>query len=117
MSWNKAAPLSELQEKQRLCATINDHKILLIWHKDKVHAVASQCPHLKLPLKKGKVNDDGAIVCPFHKSAFALEDGQVLEWSPWPPVAGKLLGKISKPKPLPVFPVKVEEDTIYVELP
>ena len=54
MAWEKAVALKALQEAGRITLTLNQHKILLIWHEDKAHAVQAQCPHLKLPLKKQK---------------------------------------------------------------
>ncbi len=115
MTWAQALPLSALQQNTRHKMTINNHDILLLWHKDEVHAIQSQCPHFKLPLTKGELTDDCAIICPFHKSAFDLKTGDVACWSPWPPVVGKLLGKISKEKQLKVYPTRIEDDMIWVD--
>lgn len=116
MAWKMAANLSQVQENGRYCATIDGHKILFIWHNNNIHAVASQCPHFKLPLAKGKITEDNTIVCPFHKSAFDLASGEVQCWSPWPPAVGTLLGKISKPKNLTIYPVRIEGTQVMVEV-
>lgn len=116
MSWKQTITLAQLQQQGRHCETIDNHKILLIWHNDKVHAIASQCPHLKLPLTKGKIIDNNSIICPFHKSAFNLTTGTPECWSPWPPAIGTLLGKISKPKNLKIYPVKIEDEIIQVDV-
>ena len=115
MTWVPALNVKELQQNKRQKITLNSHDILLLWHQDEVHAVQSQCPHFKLPLTKGQLTDDGDIVCPFHKSAFNLKTGNVACWSPWPPVVGKWLGKISKEKLLKVYPTRIEEDMIWVD--
>ena len=116
MAWKTAVSLAKLQETSRETVTIDGNKILFIWHEDKVHAVQAQCPHLHLPLAKGEINDKCELVCPFHKSAFDLMTGAVKCWSPWPPVVGALLGKISKAKDLRIYPTKIENDQVFVEL-
>ena len=116
MAWKAAINLVDLQQNNRQTALIDGHKILFIWHDEQVHAVQAQCPHLKLPLAKGTINEECALVCPFHKSAFDLKTGAVKCWSPWPPVVGALLGKVSKPKELRIYPTKVENEQIFVNV-
>ncbi len=116
MAWKAALNLTQLQQNIRETVVIDGHKILFIWHDDQIHAVQSQCPHLKLPLTKGKITDDCALVCPFHKSEFDLKTGEVKCWSPWPPALGSLLAKFSKPKELRIYPTLVDKGQIFVEL-
>lgn len=116
MSFVSAVKLSELQKNNRITTVVNGNKILLIWHDDKVHAVQAQCPHLKLPLKNGAINDNNELICPFHHSSFDLCTGDVKCWSPWPPLVGNLLGKVSKPHNLKIYKTKISEDTIMVDI-
>ena len=116
MNWKTAGSLNALKEQGRICQTIDTHKILLIWHEDNVIAIQSQCPHFKLPLTKGVISKNNTITCPFHKSEFDLTTGAVKQWSPWPPAVGTVLGKISKPKTLKVYPVRIENDEIQIQL-
>ncbi|WP_133128671.1 Rieske (2Fe-2S) protein [Legionella nagasakiensis] len=115
MTWTPALPLNELKQALRQRLTINDQDVLFLWHQNEVHAIESKCPHLKLPLTKGKLTDDCAIICPFHKSAFNLKTGNVACWSPWPPIVGKLLGKVSKEKQLKIYSTRIEEDMVWVD--
>jgi len=108
--------VNELQQSTRHKMQLNDKDVLLLWHKNEVHAIQSKCPHMKLPLAKGELTDDCAIVCPFHKSKFDLKTGDVACWSPWPPVIGKLLGKISKEQNLMVYPTRIDDDMIMVDV-
>jgi nitrite reductase/ring-hydroxylating ferredoxin subunit len=39
--------------------------------------MAETCSHFSGPLSEGKLDGD-SIVCPYHASRFALEDGRVL---------------------------------------
>ncbi|MBE9042214.1 Rieske (2Fe-2S) protein [Oscillatoriales cyanobacterium LEGE 11467] len=116
MAWVKALPRENLEAGGRQVVKIGDRKILLVDLDGKICAVNNACPHLKLPLKKGKITPDGAIVCPFHRSAFDLCTGEVKTWSPFPPVVGNLLGKISAEKTLEVFPTRIESDSIWVDV-
>ena len=116
MAFKSAVALNTLQQESRHTAVIDGHKILFIWHQEKVHAVQSQCPHLKLPLAKGKVTEQCTIICPFHKSEFDLNTGETKCWSTWPPVVGNLLGMISKEKNLKVYTTKIEDGQVFVEI-
>ena len=116
MVWKAAINLAQLKQNNRETVVIDGHKILFIWHEDQVYAVQAQCPHLKLPLAKGKITEECALVCPFHKSAFDLNTGEVKCWSPWPPALGALLGKVSKPKELRIYPTRIDKEQIFVEI-
>merc|ERR1719183_2906163 len=51
----------------------------------RVFAAANVCPHIGTPLDQGTV-EDGAIVCPLHRSAFDLRSGKLVgPWCPAPP--------------------------------
>ena len=116
MSWFEAIPDSELGERARRVVKVQGRSVLLIREDGQLYAVASVCPHMRLPLKGAKV-DDHTLVCPWHHSAFDLVSGDVKEWSPWPPAVGRMLGSLSKEKALSVYPVKVSEGSIWIELP
>jgi nitrite reductase/ring-hydroxylating ferredoxin subunit len=116
MTFKPALELTVLQQNSRHTTTIDGHKILLLWHDGAVYAVQSQCPHLKLPLAKGKLTEHNTIVCPFHKSEFDLKTGETQCWSPWPPLLGSALGKLSKEKNLKIYPTKIDNGTILVDI-
>mmetsp|Transcript_22053 Transcript_22053/g.46385 ORF Transcript_22053/g.46385 Transcript_22053/m.46385 type:complete len:184 (-) Transcript_22053:322-873(-) len=47
------------------------------------YAVDAKCPHLGLPMKKGKIsNEDGVptLSCNFHNSCFELASGRCTKW-------------------------------------
>ncbi len=52
--------------------------ILLVRRGDRLFAMAETCSHFSGPLSEGKLVGD-SIVCPYHNSRFALEDGRVLD--------------------------------------
>jgi nitrite reductase/ring-hydroxylating ferredoxin subunit len=51
--------------------------ILLVRRGQRLFAMAETCSHFSGPLSEGKLDGD-SIVCPYHASRFALEDGRVL---------------------------------------
>ena len=115
MAWTQVLPADQLTPGTRKVVKVGDRNILLLNHENQLHAVENTCPHLKLPLKSGKI-ENGAIVCSFHRSAFDLNNGSVKTWCPWPPVVGSLLGKVSSEKSLPVFPIKEENGSILIDI-
>ena len=116
MGWTKVLTTEELPLGERKLVKVGEQKILIINDNGKLHAVNNACPHLKLPLKKGEITADGAIVCPFHRSTFDLCTGEVKNWTPWPPVVGNVLGKISPEQKLSVFATRVEDGSIWIEV-
>ncbi|MCC0176497.1 Rieske (2Fe-2S) protein [Waterburya agarophytonicola K14] len=116
MTWTTALAVDDLAPGTRQVVKLAERSLLLLNESGKIHAVNSVCPHLKLSLKKGKINSDGALVCPWHRSEFDLETGSVNKWCPFPPVLGNVLGKISSENNLAVFPTKVENGQILVDL-
>jgi len=71
-------PETELKDDQPTRALHNCVPILLVRRGERVFALAETCSHFSGPLAEGKLVDD-SIVCPYHNSRFALEDGRVLD--------------------------------------
>jgi nitrite reductase/ring-hydroxylating ferredoxin subunit len=116
MSWTKVLSEADLPAGTRQVVKVEQRNILLLNHEGKLYALDNACPHLKLPLKKGKITEDGAIVCPWHRSAFDLQTGEIRTWTPWPPVVGKAMGMMSQQKGVDTFPVRVEAGSIWIDL-
>lgn len=114
MDWVKVLPIGELQQGARRVVEVGGRDVLLVHHQGQIYAVHNICPHMGAALEEGEVTEDGAIVCPRHRSAFDLRTGAVRQWAPWPPGAGRVLGAISREKPLPVFPTRVDDGHIWV---
>jgi nitrite reductase/ring-hydroxylating ferredoxin subunit/uncharacterized membrane protein len=68
---------SELQEGQLKRITIGTTPVLLVRKADTVYAIADTCSHLGGPLSEGTLGK-GGVVCPWHGSCFALDDGHVV---------------------------------------
>ena len=59
-------------------AVIEDASFVVARQHGKVCALAHSCAHMGGPLSEGTLND-GSVVCPWHGSEFALDDGRVLQ--------------------------------------
>ncbi len=94
---------SDLAESKPTRAEHNGVPILLVRRGDRIFAMAETCSHFSGPLSEGKLIGD-SIVCPWHASRFALEDGRVLDGPavhPQPCLQARVLnGQIEIRKPL-----------------
>ena len=113
----------------------------------KVYCVSNRCPHLGTPLETGMVErracskvsgpsikstglsteddtkqsvDDGfedCIVCPLHKTAFSLDNGEVRgEWCPYPPVLGKVMGAVKSENNLTTFTLRSRGKNLEIKI-
>ena len=65
-----------LAENTMARARVGKADVLLVRQNGRVCALAHDCAHLGGPLSEGTLKD-GSVICPWHGSEFALEDGRV----------------------------------------
>lgn len=78
MTQYAVARLAQLDEHRPLRVQAGNEELILIRQGDQVHAYQGNCPHAGAPLDEGVVCS-GLLVCPWHKAAFAVDDGVVCE--------------------------------------
>ncbi|MCA1559962.1 MAG: Rieske (2Fe-2S) protein [Acidobacteria bacterium] len=66
-----------LAENTMVRARAGDTDVLLVRQHGRVCGLVHACAHLGGPLSEGTLKD-GSVVCPWHGSEFALDDGRVL---------------------------------------
>ena len=71
-------PETNLMDGKLTRARYQGTPILLVRRGDRLFALAETCSHFSGPLSEGKLEGD-TVVCPYHFSRFALEDGRVLD--------------------------------------
>jgi nitrite reductase/ring-hydroxylating ferredoxin subunit/uncharacterized membrane protein len=72
-------PETSLMDGKLTRAMYQGTPILLVRRGDRLFfAMAETCSHFSGPLSEGKLEED-TVVCPYHFSRFALEDGRVLD--------------------------------------
>jgi 3-phenylpropionate/trans-cinnamate dioxygenase ferredoxin subunit len=90
-------------------------KLLLFHLEDGFYATQSNCTHLFMPLKKGKIIDGCKVQCPFHRAQFDIRSGKVAEWANFPPGI-QLINTLRKEKALQTYPVTVAEGKVLVDI-
>jgi 3-phenylpropionate/trans-cinnamate dioxygenase ferredoxin component len=96
-----AAPLSKIPAGGMIGVEVAGTKVLLSNISGEIYAVSGVCTHEEFDLAEGIVIE-GAVTCPLHLSQFDLRTGQVYN----PPAT----------EPLKVFNVKIDGDTVFVEV-
>ncbi len=73
------AKSSQVKEGELLPVKVENQKVMLTRVDGKVYAVENKCPHLGMPLAKGKVCDR-AVTCRWHGATFDLTTGENVKW-------------------------------------
>ena len=111
----KIATVNELKNGDMKQVDLPGKEILLARVNDRYYAVNNRCPHLGGKLVNGDLNGT-VVTCPLHGSQFDLSNGRVIRWTDLTGFAA-VLGKLFKaPKSLNVYPIKIENDDILIEL-
>jgi len=98
LRWIEVCRLEEIPPDGGRVVSLPEEDLLLVRKGDGVYALRDFCPHQGMPLGAGKLDGEGAWVCPFHGARFRPEDGAPLNM----PADG----------PVESFPVKVEGDKV-----
>lgn len=101
---------------ERKLLDLNGTKVILFHLENGFHAVQANCPHMGVSLKRGKLIDGGVTLqCPFHHAQFDIASGEVRKWAHFPPGI-QILNVLRGEKCLKVYPVRVDNGEILVEL-
>ena len=57
-------------------ARVAGRRLCLLKNQGKWYAMNAKCPHANGPMAAGFINEEGKIVCPWHRFAFELKTGQ-----------------------------------------
>jgi nitrite reductase/ring-hydroxylating ferredoxin subunit len=115
------ADMSELHEGKGLCLKANGVNLVLIRNDGNIFAIENKCPHMGLPLGKGKI-ENGQITCRFHGARFDIRTGENLDWVaslgslPLPQWSRGLVALGKQPHPVKTFKVTVESKDVFVDL-
>lgn len=68
---------SELKENKMQKAEAGGISVMVVKRGGKIFVISDKCSHLGGQLSEGELDGD-SVVCPWHDSKFAYEDGRVL---------------------------------------
>jgi len=120
MEMIRVASSGDVHENTMCSVRAGKAKLLLTRVDGEVYAFANRCPHLGLPLEKGRLQQ-GVITCPWHNSSFDVRTGENVDWCTG--VAGKtmpswtrrLIAMGKTPRPLTLVEVKEEAGAVFVK--
>jgi 3-phenylpropionate/trans-cinnamate dioxygenase ferredoxin subunit len=105
MTFERVCGRSEVPPDGALRVELADVDIAVVDFEGEVFAIEDVCSHAEVALSDGEVEEfDGAptIECALHGSCFDLRTGEPTN--------------IPATEPVPVYPVRVEGDDVYVDL-
>jgi nitrite reductase/ring-hydroxylating ferredoxin subunit len=95
------AQVSELSPGQMKMVVADRERLLLVNMAGTFYVISDACGHDWAPLSRGKL-EGHVVVCPRHFARYDVRTGQLLSG----PVADDV----------PIYEVRIEEDTVYVKL-
>jgi 3-phenylpropionate/trans-cinnamate dioxygenase ferredoxin subunit len=98
----RVCTISDVPEESAISVVVDDLPIAIVRSQGRLYAMEDVCSHENVALSEGEV-EDGTIECWLHGSRFDLTTGRAIG----PPAT----------RPVPVYPVKVEGDDIWVAIP
>lgn len=106
MAERKLATLSEVPEGGMICREADGHAVLLAKIEGRVHAMDNVCNHEEAPLHEGCINQEGPflVTCPWHEAHFDVRTGKVHQDTDWA-------------EDTSIYPVRIDGDDVWVDLP
>ncbi len=101
--WVEVRGFDKSLKSFKVCVQAQDKHIVLIKQDDQTYyAIDNECPHAGLPLEEGDVRGS-IITCRFHGYTYNLKDGKNVDCP-------------TQETPAKIFPVKLEDQKVYVQL-
>jgi len=103
MNSQRLCAIDELADGEARRFDVGEHRIALVRLSGEWFALGDRCSHADISLSEGEVLiEECALECWKHGSSFDLHTGEPLS--------------LPATRPVPVYPVRVESDSVYVEL-
>jgi 3-phenylpropionate/trans-cinnamate dioxygenase ferredoxin subunit len=111
----EVAKADELPEGSATGVVVEGRALLVARIGGRYYAADDICPHMGAKLSEGTL-EGTVVICPRHGSRFDLADGHVVRWTSLPGPVAAVAKVVKSPRPLKTYPVKVEGDSILVQL-
>ncbi|MFH0941867.1 MAG: Rieske 2Fe-2S domain-containing protein [Chloroflexota bacterium] len=113
--YTAALKTREIKDGEMRGITTRGKEVLLARVAGHFYAASNFCPHFKGRLSEGTLRGT-VVTCPRHASQFDLTDGHVVRWTNWSGTKLAISKLLRAPSPLQTYPVKIEGDTVMVEI-
>jgi toluene monooxygenase system ferredoxin subunit len=100
VTFTRVAAFSELWNGERRCFTLDGRQVFLIKLDDRVYAYENRCAHRELPIGTGRL-EGFVLTCPVHEWQYDIRTGRGVN-----PDGARLRS----------FPIKVENDEVFVDV-
>ena len=67
---------NQLKDKAVQTVFVGGKRLVLIKFLNQYFVTESKCPHAGADISQGWCNDEGNLVCPFHRYEYQLENGR-----------------------------------------
>ncbi len=114
-SYVEAGKTGDFSDGMKKKVIAGGQEVMLARVGDKYYAVGNRCPHRGGELAAGQLKGT-VVTCPLHGSQFDITDGHNIRWLKGKGLVASLAKVIKPPRPLPTYPVKVDGDTILIEV-
>jgi len=111
----KAGNTGEFKDGSKKKVTIEGQEILLARVGNNYYAIGNRCAHMGGDLSMG-VLEGNIVTCPRHGSQFDVGDGKVIRWMKGAGLFAAMGKVLKSPRPVPTYKVRVEGDTISIEV-
>ena len=105
----------EMENGEMRGISVDGKDILLAKVEDRFYATVNSCAHMGARLSGGTLSGT-VLTCPRHHSRYDLSDGHVIRWTDWTGAKLAIAKLFKPPRPLRTYPVKVEGDSVMVEV-
>jgi len=96
------ASVSDIPEGVMKCVAVDRRRVVIARIDGCFHAFSDICGHRNAPLSRGRLSGH-VVECPLHFAQFDIRDGRLVD------------GPVSAA--IPVYEVRVEDDTVLVRYP
>jgi 3-phenylpropionate/trans-cinnamate dioxygenase ferredoxin subunit len=110
-----AGKISDFPEGTPSEVIVDGNEILLAQVGGKFYAVSNRCIHLNGKLSEGTL-EGTVITCPRHASQFDIKNGSVVRWLKGSGIIASVVKTVRQSKTLRTYPVKIEDDTVFIEV-
>ena len=116
MTWHNVMKSSKLKPGKKKMKAVKGKMVMVGRQGTALFATEALCRHMRWPLAYGAKIENDCVRCPLHQTTHQIDDGSLVEWSPFPlfPAYGKLVGAMSKKKDLPIYQVRDHEGMVQV---